>query len=102
MYSCLGIPRWENRAYLSQAIHRSKRCRERTKFIVFLRTPHRGSMYAGWGQIAANLARVALQDANKKILETLKVNGEVLDNIYENFKNIVFKGGLKIHFFKQA
>jgi hypothetical protein len=59
-------------------------------------------MYAGWGQIAANLARVALQDANKKILETLEVNSEVLDNIHENFKNLVFKGGMKIHSFQEA
>jgi hypothetical protein len=59
-------------------------------------------MYAGWGQIAANLARVALQDANKKILETLEVNSEVLDNIHENFKNIVFKSGMKIHSFQEA
>ena len=59
-------------------------------------------MYAGWGQIAANLARVALQDANKKILETLEVNGEVLDNIHENFMNLVFKGGMKIHSFHEA
>ncbi|KAI9764473.1 MAG: hypothetical protein M1840_008399 [Geoglossum simile] len=87
---------------VKDAIHRSKRCRERTKLIIFLGTPHRGSMYAGWGQIAANLARVALQDANKKILETLEVNSEVLDNIHENFKNLVFKGGMKIHSFQEA
>ena len=59
-------------------------------------------MYAGWGQIAANLARVALHDANKKILETLEVNSEVLDNIHENFKNIVFKSEMKIHSFQEA
>ena len=59
-------------------------------------------MYAGWGQIAANLARVALQDANKKILETLEVNSEVMDNIHENFKNLVFKGEMKIHSFQEA
>jgi hypothetical protein len=93
----------ENRAYLSsQAIYRSKRCRERTKFIVFLGTPYRGSIYAGWGQIAANLARVALQDANKRILKTLEVNSEVLDNIHENFKNLVLKGEIKIHSFQKA
>ena len=86
----------------SQAIYRSKRCRERTKFIVFLGTPYRGSIYAGWGQIAANLARVALQDANKRILKTLEVNSEVLDNIHENFKNLVLKGEIKIHSFQKA
>ena len=59
-------------------------------------------MYAGWGQIAANLARVALQDATKKTLEALEVNSEVLDNIHENFKNLVFKGGMKIYSFQEA
>jgi hypothetical protein len=59
-------------------------------------------MYAGWGQIAANLACVALQGANKKILETLEANSEVLDNIHENFMNLVFKSGMKIHSFQEA
>ncbi len=76
--------------------------RDQTKLIIFLGTPHRGSAYAGWGQIASNLARLALQDSNKKILETLEVNNEVLDNIHEEFKTIAFKGTLKIHSFQEA
>ena len=87
---------------LPQAIHRSEKIREWTKLIVFLGTPHRGSTYAGWGQIASNLARLALQDTNKKILKTLEVNNEVLDNIHEDFITIVFKGGIKIHSFQEA
>ncbi len=76
--------------------------RDQTKLIIFLGTPHRGSACAGWGQIASNLARLALQDSNKKILETLEVNNEVLDNIHEEFKTIAFKGTLKIHSFQEA
>lgn len=87
---------------VKDAMHRSEKCRERTKLIVFLGTPHRGSTYASWGQIVSNLARLAFQDSNKTILETLEVNSEVLDNIHENFKNIVFKGGIKIHSFQEA
>ena len=87
---------------LLQAIHRSEKIREWTKLIIFLGTPHRGSAYAGWGQIASNLARLTLQDSNKKILKTLEVNNEVLDNIHEEFKTIVFKGGIKIHSFQEA
>lgn len=87
---------------VKDAIRRSEKCRELTKFIVFLGTPHRGSAYAGWAQIASNLARLALQDSNKQILETLQVNNEVLDNIHEEFKTIVFKGGMKIHSFQEA
>jgi len=45
--------------------------------------------YADWGQIASNLLRITLQDTNKKILETLEVNNEVLDNIHEEFKTCV-------------
>ncbi|USP73041.1 hypothetical protein yc1106_00315 [Curvularia clavata] len=87
---------------LIKAIRRSDTVRERTKLIVFLGTPHRGSTYANWGQIASKLARIALQDSNKKIVDTLEVNNEVLDNIHEEFKRIVYKGGIKIHSFQEA
>jgi hypothetical protein len=76
--------------------------RDQTKLVVFLGTPHRGSVYAGWGQIASNLARIALQDSNKKILEALEVNNEVLDNIHEEFKTIAYKGTIKVHSFQEA
>jgi hypothetical protein len=76
--------------------------RDRTKLVVFLGTPHRGSAYAGWGQIASNLARLALQDSNKKILETLEVNNEVLDNIHDEFTTIAYKGTIKVHSFQEA
>jgi hypothetical protein len=88
--------------YMAQAIHRSERICGRTKLIIFLGTPHRGSGYASWGQIASNMARLALQDSNKKVLEALEVNSEVLDNVHEEFKTIVFKGGIKIHSFQEA
>lgn len=76
--------------------------RQRTKLIVFLGTPHRGSSSADWGQIASNMARLALQDSNKKILETLEVNNEVLDNIQETFKTIAYEDGLIVHSFQEA
>jgi len=83
-------------------MHRSESCRTRTRLIVFLGTPHRGSAVAGWGEIAANLARLALQDSNKRLLETLEVSSEILDNIHEEFKTIVHKSGIKIHSFQEA
>jgi hypothetical protein len=85
-----------------QAIRRSEKIRERSKLIIFLGTPHRRSPYASWRQIASNLTRVALQDSNKKLLEALEVNNEVLDNIDEESKTVVFKGGIKIHCFQEA
>ncbi|KAH9865613.1 hypothetical protein J1614_009198 [Plenodomus biglobosus] len=87
---------------LKDAIRRSEIVRDRTKLVVFLGTPHRGSAYAGWGQIASNLARLTLQDSNKKMLETLEVNNEVLDNIHEEFKAIMFTRTIKIHSFQEA
>ncbi|GJN84268.1 hypothetical protein PLIIFM63780_007824 [Purpureocillium lilacinum] len=87
---------------LKDAMHRSESCRTRTRLIVFLGTPHRGSAVAGWGEIAANLARLALQDSNKRLLETLEVSSEILDNIHEEFKTIVHKSGIKIHSFQEA
>jgi trimethylamine:corrinoid methyltransferase-like protein len=69
---------------------------------VFLGTPHRGSAYAEWGAIASNLAQLALQDSNKKIVETLEVNSEVLDNIHEEFTTIVHSSGIRIHSFQEA
>ncbi|KAI9666295.1 MAG: hypothetical protein M1821_004230 [Bathelium mastoideum] len=86
----------------NEAIRRSEKIRNRTKLIIFLGTPHRGSPYAGWGQAISNLARVALQDSNKKLLQTLEVNSEVLDNIHEEFKTIASKGLFKIHSFQEA
>lgn len=48
------------------------------------------------------MARLALQDSNKKVLETLEVNSEILDNIQEAFKTIVHEDGLKVHSFQEA
>lgn len=85
-----------------QAIRRSKSWRSQTKFIIFLGTPHRGSQSAGWGEIAANLARVALKDSNKKMLQSLEVNSVELDNIHEEFKKVIHQGGIRIHSFQEA
>ncbi|PQE18225.1 Vegetative incompatibility HET-E-1 protein [Rutstroemia sp. NJR-2017a WRK4] len=87
---------------VKDAMHRSQPVCIRTKSIVFLGTPHRGSTSTGWGEIVLNLARLALQDSNKKILKTLEVNSEVLDNVHEEFKTIVHKYSIKIHSFQEA
>ncbi|KAH6866207.1 hypothetical protein B0T10DRAFT_61940 [Thelonectria olida] len=87
---------------VKDAIHRSDICRSRTKLIVFLGTPHRGSLYTSWGKIAANLVQLALQDPNKKVIETLEVNSEVLDNIHEQFKTVVYRASIKVHSFQEG
>lgn len=83
-------------------MHKSEPICKRTKLIVFLGTPHRGSTYTGWGEIIANLATLALQDTNKRLIQTLEVNDEVLDNIHEEFKTILSKGDIKVHSFQEA
>ena len=83
-------------------MEKSEACRKRTKLVVFLGTPHRGSTLASWGEIASNFARLALQDPHKKIVETLEVNNEVLDNIHAKFVNIVHRDDIKIHSFQEA
>jgi hypothetical protein len=52
--------------------------------------------------VVVNLARLVLQDANKKVLQSLEVNGEVLDNIHEGFKTVVHEGYIKIYSFQEA
>ncbi|KFZ20076.1 hypothetical protein V501_00302 [Pseudogymnoascus sp. VKM F-4519 (FW-2642)] len=84
------------------ALHRSETICKRTRLLVFLGTPHRGSTYAGWGVIASNLASLALQDSNKRLVQTLEVNDEVLDNIHEEFKTILTKYAIKVHSFQEA
>ncbi|KAI1661935.1 hypothetical protein F4813DRAFT_346255 [Daldinia decipiens] len=87
---------------VKDAICRSNFCSSRTKLIIFLGTPHRGSSMAGWGSIASNLAAFALQDFNKPIVRNLQVNSEVLDNIHAQFINRVGEKGIMIHSFQEA
>ena len=81
------------------AINRSAPLRGRVSHIIFLGTPHRGSPYAAWGEIASNMAKLLMQDSNKKILETLEVNSELLDNIHDSFLNVIYDSGTKVHSF---
>ncbi|KAL9025121.1 MAG: hypothetical protein Q9196_006007 [Gyalolechia fulgens] len=88
---------------VKDAIRRSSEaCRRRIKLIIFLGTPHRGSSWTGWGKIASNLARVALQDSHKKIIETLEVDSEVLENIHDEFVQVVSEYDIRIHSFQEG
>ncbi|KAI1822513.1 hypothetical protein F4861DRAFT_385871 [Xylaria intraflava] len=87
---------------VKKAIHRSELCQSRTKLVVFLGTPHRGSATAGWGVVASNLANLALHDSNKQIVRTLEPNSEVLDDIRFEFVKIMQKYRIKVHSFQEA
>ncbi|CAH0005086.1 unnamed protein product [Clonostachys byssicola] len=85
----------------NEAIRKSQVCRSRTKLIVFLGTPHRGSRAAGWGVTAAKVARLAYSP-NIKLVEALDVNSLALDTIHEEFINIVHDSQLQIHSFQEG
>ena len=82
-------------------MHKSKVCRKRTKHILFLGTPHRGSEQAGWALLASNISSL-VQDSNKELLKGLEVNGDVLNIIHEEFKGIVFEDRMKVYSFYEA
>ena len=75
---------------------------QRTRCVIFLGTPHRGSGKTGWGQIASNLATYALMDTNKALLDGLVVNSEILDSNNTEFMKIVHTDGLLIHSFQEG
>lgn len=43
-----------------------------------------------------------MKDPNKKALEALEVNGEVLQNINDQFVSTAYKSQFKIHSFQEA
>lgn len=43
-----------------------------------------------------------MKDPNKKALEALEVNGEVLQNINDQFVSTAYKSKFKIHSFQEA
>ena len=83
-------------------MHRSEKCQKQTRLILFLGTPHLGSRVATMGQMAANIARLALQDANTGILKDLEIDNETLDKIHEQFVKIVLDRKIAIQSFQEG
>ncbi|KAF4461012.1 RAS-2 [Fusarium albosuccineum] len=67
--------------------------------IIFLATPHNGSGTAGWGLIASNLTKFALQRPSSSILRGLNPNNEVLENLQRSFLQMLEDGHFTIHSF---
>ncbi|OBT63598.1 hypothetical protein VE03_07332 [Pseudogymnoascus sp. 23342-1-I1] len=76
--------------------------KDRTKLIIFIGTPHRGSQYASCGEIASRIATLGLLDTNRKILKDLKVYSDVLDRIKTDFVDKVYQMKTKIHSFYES
>ena len=61
-----------------------------TKALFFLGTPHRGSNWASWGEIATGLAGTIF-DTNPGLVKHLEVNGEALMQLEKNFRILLYK-----------
>jgi hypothetical protein len=65
---------------VSACIHKS------TYAVVFLGCPHRGTKNADLGLLVSNLCRFLIKTPNKRVLQQLKANNDVLQIIAEEFK----------------
>lgn len=75
---------------------------DRTKAIIFLGTPHRGSKVAGWAGITANLASLLFLNSNKDILRGLEKCSEVLGQIHEDFIETANQKEIQIYTFQEG
>jgi len=66
-----------------------------TRGIIFFGTPHDGSQDAKWGLILRSIASVAF-DTNKKILDVLQPDSEMLLRLVRDFQDILDEGKIKI------
>jgi hypothetical protein len=57
--------------------------------IVFLGTPHRGSIQTRWASIANNIASAVLKDHNDKVVAALCRGAETLERVQTSFSRIL-------------
>ncbi|KAH7109099.1 hypothetical protein B0J11DRAFT_601969, partial [Dendryphion nanum] len=81
---------------LKDAIKKSENVRLRTKMIIFLGTPHRGSGAAAWGQILSTLITIVGLKPNRQIFKTLGLDSEILNRIHADFMNLLAGNRIKI------
>lgn len=67
-----------------------------------LGTPHRGSDYASWGEIARTIASALLMDTNTSLIRGLEVDSSELDLAREEFAKILRNSRLKIYSFQEG
>ena len=81
---------------------RFRQLHQRTKDVIFLGVPHRGSEMANMGEILARLANVALRDTNKPLLSSLEVENELLDRINSEFGKMVQLEDFGVYSFQES
>lgn len=75
---------------------------EATRGVIFLGTPHRGSDLAVWGHMMSSLAKLAMQDSNQQILDSLAPNNELLNRFNQNFLQLFSQRTFGVHSFYEA
>jgi hypothetical protein len=66
--------------------------------IIFLGTPQSGSGAADWGLLASNISFFALRSRNTNVLQGLTPNNELLENLSEDFLQLLGDDDPKISF----
>jgi hypothetical protein len=79
---------------------RQQKLYQDTYGVIFLGTPHRGSLWASWAKLASNLAKVALQAPSTSILQSLHVDSGELQRIADEFKKMI-RDDIKTHSFRE-
>ena len=72
-----------------------------TTGVIFLGTPHYGSQMASLGMRAFELSRLFVKSPNLEILRGLEENSEILERIARAFGQVLAKGQLKVHSFRE-
>ena len=85
----------------SEALAHRRKIYLSTKALFFLGTPHRGSDWAGWGEIARKLAGVIFS-TNSSSIRHLKVNAEPLMQLEKNFGSLVYRRTFLVYTFIEA
>jgi hypothetical protein len=71
---------------------------------LFLGTPHRGSTYADMGETVRRVASIAGFDTASQNIQTLEVDGALLENCDERFQKLCerLKRHYEVHTFQEA
>lgn len=59
-----------------------------TAGVIFMGTPHRGSSKEPYGDVIAKIAKLALQQPNKQLLQTLRQDSHILEGQRNDFTTI--------------
>jgi hypothetical protein len=73
-----------------------------TDAVIFLGTPHRGSQYSSWGQIAERIARAAFFDTHSRNIFSLQVYGTELANLERDFLILLDRQTFSVFNFQEA